>query len=243
MIKGGSAFMDRRVKQRLVGASILVVLIVLIVPELFQGPKAPTPIADPTAPGPVESHNVVVDMATSKTTSTEEATSAASATGTDSSSDTAARAASAATESNAESAAAGAAPQAAAPSRPAPPTVVTLQAQPPAATLEKTSPSPRSAATAAAAAPHEAAPHEAAPVETSRHSWAVQLGSFASRVNAEKLQRNLKAQGYPATVSSGGSGRASRFRVRVAPLADRAAADRMVARLKQEGHAASVVAP
>src|ERR1700688_4884165 len=33
--------MDRRVKERLVGASILVVLIVLIVPELLSGPPAP----------------------------------------------------------------------------------------------------------------------------------------------------------------------------------------------------------
>ena len=30
--------MDRRVKERLVGATILVVLIVLIVPELLSGP-------------------------------------------------------------------------------------------------------------------------------------------------------------------------------------------------------------
>ena len=35
--------MDRRVKERLVGASILVVLIVLIVPELLSGP-APAPV-------------------------------------------------------------------------------------------------------------------------------------------------------------------------------------------------------
>ena len=35
--------MDRRVKERLVGASILVVLVVLIVPELLSGPPAPAP--------------------------------------------------------------------------------------------------------------------------------------------------------------------------------------------------------
>ena len=31
--------MDRRVKERLIGATILVALIVLIVPELLSGPK------------------------------------------------------------------------------------------------------------------------------------------------------------------------------------------------------------
>ena len=35
--------MDRRVKERLIGATILVVLIVLIVPELLSGPKRPPP--------------------------------------------------------------------------------------------------------------------------------------------------------------------------------------------------------
>ena len=38
--------MDRRVKERLVGATILGVLIVLLVPELLSGPK---PAAAPTA--------------------------------------------------------------------------------------------------------------------------------------------------------------------------------------------------
>ena len=31
--------MDRRVKERLIGASILVALVVLVVPELLSGPK------------------------------------------------------------------------------------------------------------------------------------------------------------------------------------------------------------
>jgi hypothetical protein len=52
--------MDRRVKERLVGASILVVLIVLIVPELLSGPALPGhfPIAG-SAPEP---RNVIVDL-------------------------------------------------------------------------------------------------------------------------------------------------------------------------------------
>ena len=58
--------MDRRVKERLVGASILVVIIVLIVPELLSGPAStPAPAALPaSAPEPVR--NVTVDLATSK---------------------------------------------------------------------------------------------------------------------------------------------------------------------------------
>ena len=62
--------MDRRVKERLIGATILVVLIVLIVPELLSGPKAArTPVQPPSAAGPADAvRNVTVDLATSKAT-------------------------------------------------------------------------------------------------------------------------------------------------------------------------------
>ncbi len=59
--------MDRRVKERLIGASILVALIVLVVPELLSGPKPARPSAAmlPAAtPEPIR--NVTVDLSTSK---------------------------------------------------------------------------------------------------------------------------------------------------------------------------------
>src|ERR1700727_429150 len=61
------AVMDRRVKERLIGASILVALVVLVVPELLSGPKpniAPVPTLPAAAPEPVR--NVTVDLTTSK---------------------------------------------------------------------------------------------------------------------------------------------------------------------------------
>ena len=57
--------MDRRVKERLVGASILVALIVLVVPELLSGPKPGAP--PPAAPDAVRSYTV--DLADSARTS------------------------------------------------------------------------------------------------------------------------------------------------------------------------------
>src|SRR5712671_3489548 len=71
--------MDRRVKERLVGASILVVLVVLIVPELLSGPPAPAPARagaglPMSAPEPVR--NVTVDLATSKAPTPEPAAEA-----------------------------------------------------------------------------------------------------------------------------------------------------------------------
>lgn len=62
--------MDRRVKERLIGASILVVLIVLVVPELLSGPKpasAPASTATLQAPlAPEPTRRVTVDLRTSK---------------------------------------------------------------------------------------------------------------------------------------------------------------------------------
>jgi DedD protein len=74
-------------------------------------------------------------------------------------------------------------------------------------------------------------------------SWAVQLGSFANRANADKLAHRLKDQGFSVYVVSGGSGASVRYRVRIGPMADRGAAAQAVAKLKSLGHAASFVPP
>jgi DedD protein len=202
--------MDRRVKERLVGASILVMLIVLIVPELLSGP-APGPVTPRlpvSAPQPVR--NVTVDLATNKAPAPEPAAEAAASsaqpTGTGSS----------------DAASAAAAPT------PAPPTAP--PAPVPSAPLETTAPPPTSAATAVKPA-------------AAGHSWAVQLGSFASHANADKLVRKLKAQGFSVYVLSGGSGASLRYRVRVGPIADRGAATQAAARLKSLGHVGSLVSP
>jgi cell division septation protein DedD len=47
--------------------------------------------------------------------------------------------------------------------------------------------------------------------------WTVQLGSFASRANAERLVGELKAKGYAAFSTESGSGGRILYRVRVGP--------------------------
>ena len=78
---------------------------------------------------------------------------------------------------------------------------------------------------------------------SARAAWAVQLGSFANRTNAENLSRQLKGQGFPVYVLPGGSGTSVRYRVRVGPLPNRDVADRTAAKLKSIGHDSSLVAP
>jgi cell division septation protein DedD len=71
----------------------------------------------------------------------------------------------------------------------------------------------------------------------------VQLGSFASHENADKLARQLKSQGFTVYVSPSGSGTSARYRVRVGPMPDRGAATQTVAKLKSVGQTASLVPP
>ena len=70
----------------------------------------------------------------------------------------------------------------------------------------------------------------------------VQLGVFASRANADKLVHELKARGYPAYLASSGPTAAPRYRVRVGPMAQAAAAQTL-AKLQSQGHSGALVAP
>jgi len=222
--------MDRRVKERLIGASILVALIVLVVPELLSGPKTAVPSATPAttfpANAPQPTRNVTLDLATSKAPANSEVDPAA-------------------TQESPASAVSAAQGGEASPEAPAP-------ASPGAGSSSTTAPASGAPTSAAptSAAPTSAAPAVTAPVETAvpspisaRANWAVQLGSFASRANADNLSRQLKAQGFSVYVLPGGSGASVRYRVRVGPLADRDSAERTAGKLKSIGHASSLVAP
>jgi DedD protein len=222
--------MDRRVKERLIGASILVALIVLVVPELLSGPKSAVPSATlPTtfpSNAPEPTRNVTLDLATSKAPANSEVEQPE-------------------TQGSAASAVSAAKAGEASPAAPAP------------ASPTAGSPSAGSSSTAAptgaaptGAAPPTVAPTTLKPVETAaqspisaRANWSVQLGSFASRANADNLSRQLKGQGFPVYVLPGGSSASVRYRVRVGPLADRDSAERMAAKLKSIGHVSSLVAP
>lgn len=219
--------MDRRVKARLVGASILVLLIVLIVPELLSGP-APAPVgvkAPVSAPEPVR--NVTVDLATAKSPAQEpaDASSVSSAQPPETQIGTAASAASGADGGATPVADRDATPAASPPSAPPARTE-------PSEPLERAPPAPTKSKTAAASIRAPAG-----------HAWSVQLGSFASRANAEKLARQVKAQGLSVYIAPGGSGASLRYRVRTGPMADRGAAAREAAKLKALGHPSTLVSP
>jgi len=219
---------ERRVKERLIGASILVVLIVLVVPELLSGPK---PVPSPAAPvaTPESTRHVTVDLATSKPPANSDIDAAPGA----------------------STASALPVPTLPVPTLPAPAQPASAPPESAAAAIEPES-KPSSVASRGAPAVSTAVETKAvSPISTAgtakadagHAGWAVQLGSFATRANADNLVHQLKAQGFSVYVLSGGSGQSLRHRVRVGPLADRESAERTAAKLKSLGHASSLVAP
>ena len=234
--------MDIRAKERLTGAVILVVMIVLVVPELLTGPRQrAAPAAETGDQPPLRSYTV--DL-------------------TDGARQGAATGSGPLTQSPGTSSAT-AAPVSAPAAAPADDTSGSADEQPPPAASESSAganaaathapapkePPPRAPPAAsvthgahAAAAPRTAAPQTAAQADTGAVTgWSVQLGSFASRENADRLVHELKARRFSAFVSESTSDGRKLYRVRVGPESDHAAAQTLATRLRSAGHTGSIV--
>ena len=85
------------------------------------------------------------------------------------------------------------------------------------------------------------APVEVASVTSSTGMWAVQIGSFSSQENAENLAADLRRQGFAAFLSQHAGSSGQLHRVRVGPQRDREEAEAMAARLSSAGHSGQVV--
>jgi cell division septation protein DedD len=106
-------------------------------------------------------------------------------------------------------------------------------------------------ATAAPPAPRTAAPAAVPKVNPEvRHTertpppgsgWAVQLGVFGQRDNADRLVRDLRSRGFEAFVSPVSRPGSTLYRVRVGPEHDRDAAEQLARRLAAAGHRGPVV--
>jgi cell division septation protein DedD len=80
----------------------------------------------------------------------------------------------------------------------------------------------------------------AAPRTASSGGWAVQLGLFAKRDNAERLTHAAQAKGFTVSVSSPDA--KGLYRVYAGGMADRSAAEAYSQRLKDQGLPAAVIA-
>jgi DedD protein len=196
--------MENRLKERLTGAAILVALIVLIVPEIFEGRRSGTSASPPSA--------AVARSYTINLSAPSEAPRPMPS------------------------------PQA----RPLAPLVPPAPSASPAyvaaanagigarSTGERASPS--SAAKFLPAPPLAQAHHEPA-----HGGWSVQLGLFSKAANAQRLAHLAQQQGFEVSVTR--TGQKGLYRVVVAGLADRAAAEQVAQRLHGAGLAAAILGP
>ena len=190
--------MDRALKERIIGAAVLVLVVVLVVPVFLDGPpesnemvSRPVPL-----PGQAEQQSQTVVLERDRD----------------------------------EPVPASAAVQDAPRPQPQPQQQASIaQAPVPAEVQESVQQSTVEAASAAA------------PNVSATGMWAVQLGSFGNKENAERLAAELRKQGFAAFLSNVTTAGGELHRVRVGPQKDRESAEQMAARLRKAGHDVKVL--
>ncbi len=211
--------MEEPLKARLIGAGILVLLAVALVPELLSGPK--NSAGGTAAGGAKNTRTVTIDLggAVADGARLEPGPETAAAPATTSTLPTVASPAPAPAP----------APEAAA-------LVASKPREQPAATEKVVAPPVRTPETRPAAI--EPAVQASAPA---KGTFSVQVGAFGSEAAARKLVADLKADGMPAYIAPLSKSGKTLHRVRAGPVPDRATADKLAARLKARGLPVSVV--
>lgn len=191
--------MERALKERIIGAVVLVLVVVLVVPVFLDGPPEEGEIISEQVPLPgqanQETKTVVLDRDRSDPVPANGGNEAVTDTPTP---------------------------------KPTPQPIVR---QEPA----EQEPEP-------VAASPEPAPETAPAEETSQTGmWAVQLGSYGNRENAERQAADLRKQGHAAFLSQVSTANGMLHRVRIGPQKDRASAEAVAAKLESAGHEVRVL--
>jgi len=201
--------MERALKERIIGAIVIVLFVVLVVPVFLDGPAGNGEIVTERVPLPGQSDQKAQTIVLERD------------------------------RDNPVPAAASSTPAASAPK----PEQKAVEQQPAPATVRQeaveTKPEP-----VAEPAQQEPRPAKATPppkTVSTTGMWAVQLGSFGSQENAERLAADLRKQGFAAFLSQLATGEGQLHRVRVGPQKDRESAEAMAERLQKTGHRGQVV--
>lgn len=215
--------MERIVKERLVGAAVLMAAAVILIPEMLSGPDRDSesePAAQVRSDAPIKTYTIDLSQSPSaqptpsvvdnRAPPPEEPAAPADAPPTEQASG-AHPAGDDQAKPEAPQQTASAAPVAAAP-------VVVEQ---PTAAPARTTPPPLASNTDA----------------PTSGRWAVQVGSYAREATAERLAKQLRDQGQRAFVMPVKSAGATLYRVRIGPLKDRASAEAALRDVKSPGAA------
>lgn len=205
--------MERQLKERIVGATVIVALGIIVIPWLLDGPaQSPRPVEQaidlPPVDQPGRTYTIPLDPGAGPPVQVESGN--------------------------------GVRPI---PQRPGAGTIQRTTDEP--ATTPVNRPQPESAPPAEQPTqpPPRPAPAEtpvrqpaAQPAPTSDGPWTVQVGSFSQSDNAQALQRRLAAEGFDAFVSRVVTDAGTMHRVRVGPVPERDAAERLLTRVRAAGH-------
>lgn len=205
--------MEKTTRERLTGAVIFVALVAIVAPEMFSG-RDDDAVANGQAAAPAEAGPPLTTYELPINPST-----------------------------------APPAPREATPPAPAPESIA--QAMPPPAPADDRPPGttatrdPTPAPAPAQSTPAQASAPATAPSTTqpATGGWWVQLGSFSSEQNAQKLARDLRARGFSIEVARVKAGGADMHRVRAGPVKDRAAAADLKNRIGSSARDARLVGP
>jgi DedD protein len=190
---------DRALKERVIGAAVLVIFAVLVVPIFLDGPSTESEIVSEsvTLPGQNDGERkqqtIVLDRNRNQPVPTTQAS----------------------------------VPRTAEPEPKAEPPAQQTASRPPPAAASTPEPEPESTAAPA--------------TSSDTGMWAVQLGSFADKDNAERLAADLRDKGYAAFLSQLQTDGGALQRVRVGPQKDRESAEQIAAQLAKTGLSSQVV--
>jgi len=205
--------MDRQLAERMVGAACLLAVLVLVVPAILDGsPDSGATITHPAVEEELDlrTHTIRLDGAEREPPVPTP------------------RQAQADPEPPEELALEPAAPS-------APPAVKALPVPAPSVPVPATAaPEPPAKAPAKLPAKPPAESPAKAPANGSG-DWIVQLGSFSSRANADRLAADVQGKGFSVSVEGGGGSSGTLFRVRAGPAPDKAGAEALAGQLAAAG--------
>jgi DedD protein len=204
--------MERALKERIIGAAVLVIVVVLIVPVFLDGPEE-NEVVSTTVPLPGQSNQEMRTVVLDRDRT--DPVPAAIINGNN--------------------------PAAAAPkptvvaTNDKPKVVVEAKVEQDRATA---TPPPAQEAKPATSAPAQS---NTTTGSSATGMWAVQLGSFSDQKNADRLAADLRKQGFAAFLITLQTDSGELHRVRIGPQKDRASADAMAERLGKAGHPGKVL--
>jgi DedD protein len=215
--------MERKLKERLVGAAVLVIVGVLVIPLLLDGPEHTSPVSvglDLPATTGNQTRTHTIHLGTDARPRTTPSSGTISRPARPAAASNTSRPESAPTSANRQ--------ETEAETRPVP--VPVVEAEPAPTEVRAIEPSTV-----------ETKPVQKPVAATPKDGWSVQIGAFGSKSNVANLRKNIEAAGFETFVVPLERNGRILDAVRVGPVNTLEQARELAALLKKDGHSAAVV--